>query len=464
MLKIKRITALTLEIKYALTAIMLLTVILLNSCSSVYVDLPEVTMKGTIEVDPNEEYFTMGNVYSKNHQDLSWLYKESYIYVENQEYDRYVRTLSDGTKYYAKDEAIRFVKYNPHTNTVSSLCLDPVCNHSPGSSCLMLIPEDSFSYNPQGLCGDWFMFSYTYLDGYDGAKAITHNDAYVYNLKTGESVRIFEEGTEGMLFTDWKTRCMFGNKLYSVKNVLDYSDTGYDPNGEVPMSAYEPQTKSYLGVYDFDQRKETILFEVPANYTISAVTNKRYFLKGDDGAFYSCGLDGENMTKEKNFNFSPQDFCGTYGYSFTSGKIRIYDLRTDTVKEIPIDYLDADVILTEEGLMISTFASERENIEKEWSEADRYQKLLLRHEYSAVVYLLDFDGSNPRIIYEKEKLGVHVCYAIENYFFGWVTEYYPPPDPDRQNYSYLNSTHHVIDRTTGEITPVPLLELVLVEE
>ena len=70
--------------------------LLLNSCSSVYVDLPEVTMKGTIEVDPNEEYFTMGNLYSKNHKGFSWLYNESLITSEVQEYERYVRTLSNG--------------------------------------------------------------------------------------------------------------------------------------------------------------------------------------------------------------------------------------------------------------------------------------------------------------------------------------------------------------------------------
>ena len=436
--------------------------LLLNSCSSVYVDLPEVTMKGTIEVDPNEEYFTMGNVYSKNHKGFSWLYNESLITSEVQEYERYVRTLSNGKKIYVSDVAIRFVKYNPNTDTVSSLCIDPVCNHSPGSSCLMLIPEDCFTYNPQGLCGDWFMFTYIYMDEYVGENTNMFEDAYIYNLRTGESARIFEESTDGLFATEWNSRCLFENKLYGVQHKLDYSNTGYDPNGVRPMSDYEPETRSFLGVYDFDQQKEKILFEIPSNYTISAVTNKRFFLKGDDGAIYSCDLDGKNLTKEKNLNFDPQIFCGTYGYRFTGKKIYVYDLRVDCAWEVPIDYLDADVILTEEGIMISTFSTEREAIEKEWKEADMYTRIMLRHEYSSVVYLLDFDGRNPRMLYEKEKLGVHVNYAIENFFFGWVTQY--DPKNIEENYNYLHSKQHVINRTTGEITPVPLLPLVLIEE
>ena len=441
------------------TIILLTLLLVFISCSSIYTDTPEVTLKNAIEVNPDEEYFTPGNIYSKNHKEFSWLYNDSWIYVETREYDRYVSTLTDGTKCYVKDKVARFVKYNPNTGIVSSLCLDPNCTHSPGSSCLMLIPQECDIYNPQGMVGDWFMFTYSFVDEDIGLR----REAYVYNLKTGEGIKIFEGDKEDYFATVWKNRCVFGNKLYSTKNLLDYSNSGYDPAGVNPMSDFKPETKSYLGVYDFEQRKETVLFEVPANYTISAVTNKRFFFKAEDGSIYSCDHNGENMTKEKNLDFSPQDFCGTYAYGFDNEaqEIKIYDLRTDTVKNIPMEYPFQNCILCNEGIMFSTCSVSYQDYIKAKMIPNWNAYMQLRHDGAAWVYLMDFDGSNSEQIYENEDLGIVVYYASGDYLYAWVTDY-DPSNPT--NYNYMNSTRHIINRTTGEITPVPLLELVLVEE
>ncbi len=427
---------------------------LMNSCSSIYVDSPEVTWISAMDVDPDEEYFTLGSIYSR--QDVDGVtYKDSWIYVEHQEYQRYVRTLSDGTKYYTKDIAERIVKYNAETGVVSSVCLDPTCSHSPGSECLFLVPDSATAF-VDSIMGDWIYFSYHHHDPENRALGFL-TEAYLYNLTTGESVKISDATFENRVINKMGSFCAHGDKLYYIMTKLDYSDTGYVEGGSV--DGYEPETKITLWELDFNTKKTAELFEVPFEAGIAAVSNERIYFKEAVGVS-SCDHSGNDMKKESNLDFGMMQMCGTYGFKFDYNEqaIKIYDLHTKTAKIIPMEFSFQQCILTNEGILFSTFST----ADEEYTKAiDLAARMKLRHEGTAWIYLMDFDGSNPRRIFEKDKLGITVACATENYFYGGVTQI--DPENPLENYYYMNSERHVINRKTGEITPIPLLDLVLPE-
>ncbi len=434
--------------------------VLMNSCSSIYTEEPQITQNVAIEVDPSTEYFTEGNVVSKSAQVDGFVYKNSWIYVENQKYPKYIKTLSTGEKIYEDATAQRIVKLNTLTGNVSSVCLDPVCNHSPDSDCIMLGPDNAL-VSLDAVVGDWLMFSYQMsnleLEGY-------WPTVYAYNMLTGELSEIFDYDLSGTLINKLSLRCVFGDKLYYTKKTLDYSETGYDPSKDIPLSEYEPETCTMFWEYDFETKKSQELFEVPDNYKISAITNKRFFFILQQGEVFSCNRDGSNMKKEETFDFAVSCFCGNYAYYIDHQKnyIKIYDVATDTAKTIPFEYSYQQCVVTNEGIMINTFSTADEEYAKAMESWNLSLCTKLRYSGTAWIYIMDFDGSNSRLVYEQDKLGVSASCASEKYFCGTVT-YYNPETP-YVYYMYLDSARHLINRSTGEITPVPLLDIVLVEE
>ena len=86
----------------------------------------------------------------------------------------------------------------------------------------------------------------------------------------------------------------------------------------------------------------------------------------------------------------------------------------------------------------------------------------LRHEGTALIYHIDFNGSNHKMLYENKNLGVIVRCASDDYLYAWVTDY-DPSNPEG-DHNYNGAERNIIDLRTGEITPVPYLDLVLIEE
>ena len=447
--------------KFKLILFLMVMLLLLNSCKSIYtVEEPEITQNVAVEVDPLLEYFTEGNVVSKSAQVDGFVYKNSWIYVENQEYQKYIKTLITGEKIYEDATARRIVKLNTLTGNVSSVCLNPVCTHSPESDCIMLCPDNAM-VALDAVVGDWLMFSYQMsnleLEGF-------WPTVYAYNMQTGEVSEIFDYDLSGTLINKLSLRCVFGDKLYYTKKILDYSNTEYDPSEDIPLSEYEPETRTMFWEYDFETKKSQELFEVPDNYKISAVTNKRFFFILQRGDVFSCNHDGSNMKKEETFDFAVSCFCGNYAYyiDHQENHIKIYDVATDTAKTVPFEYPYQQCVVTNEGIMINTFSTANEEYAQAMEGWNLSLCMKLRYSGTAWIYIMDFDGSNSRLVYEQDKFGVNVGCASKNYFCGTVT-YYNPETPNTY-YSYLGSVRHLINRTTGEIAPVPLLELVLVEE
>ena len=232
--------------------------LLLPSCSSIYSDAPPIEPITKIEVDPNEEYFTLGTAIDRNCNMGCW-YNDSWIYDEYQEYQECIRTKPDGEKIYVGRKVRRFVKYNPYTNTVSSPCLDPICTHGPGSGCIFIVPNEALP-DIKGMIGDWFLFGYAYeLSTELGFSS----EVYAYNLSTGELIQLSDFDPSAKVISQPKNWCTFGNKKYVTIQVLDYTDTDYIHKGERnELDSYTPETKWYLWEMDFDTKKFPELFEV----------------------------------------------------------------------------------------------------------------------------------------------------------------------------------------------------------
>ena len=170
------------------------------------------------------------------------------------------------------------------------------------------------------------------------------------------------------------------------------------------------------------------------------------------------------------WNFSPQDFIGTYAYycDAYNRRIDIYDLRTNTHKVIETPYNYAWYYVTDEGIVLSTFADDEKYAEVYASPLKKTDFLAwdtecrkTRAESTALVYLLDFDGSNPRLIFEKEKVEIQAMDYSGKYLFGYA--YYYDPENSYEQVKMENDGRALINIETGEITMIPLLELILPE-
>lgn len=449
-------------------AVLVVIVLLLSSCSSIYVADPEVTLQMSMEVDPDEEHFTLGNHHSKKTND-GVIYKDSFIYVEMQKYQEPI-ILPNGVKDYKKKTAQRIVKVNINTGVVSSVCLDPACSHSVDSNCPMLISSGTVGI--QGVSGDWLVFSSFHMVA---ELNLMIPDTYVYNIITGELVKIFDYNINESIINTIGGLLLEDNKIYFIKNVLDYSETGYHSGSKDGFGNYTPKTNSYLYMFDFETKKLAEIMEIPDGYTITAKTNERlFFFNPTQGTFYgemySCNINGGDLTKEEVWNFTPQDFVGTYAYlcDWDNKKINIYDLRTNTQKVIETPYNYAYYYLTNEGIMLSTFADDdiydeylASRKDKEWSSwCEEGQKI--RGESTGLIYLLDFDGSNQRLIYEKDKVELRGLGLAGEYVFGYA--FYYDPDNSYQPKNSENNSRALINIKTGEITVIPLLELIIPDE
>lgn len=443
--------------KFKFVLLLIIMSLLLNSCSSVYVDLPDISENFAVEVDPNEEYFTTGELVLLSNENSGILYKNYLVYFEEQDYKRYVRTLSNGEKIYVDDTARRLVKLNTDTGVVSSVCLDPVCNHSPGSDCFVLVPKDAPFWLVDFIVGDWVVFSFHVVDFIN---YVSWPDRRAYNMQTGESIVLSKSDLSSSVITKNRNYVAFGNMLYYIKSVLDYSETDYDPTSDIPMSNYEPETQNTLCRLDFSTLKQTELYEVPDGYYLSAVTNKRFFFTTKDDEAYSCNRDGSNMKQEKNLTFSVEGFCGVFAYDFDkkNNTVKIYNLRSDKVTLVTMEHYDQEPVLTQAGILYSTYStSDQKKDVKGWEAT-----MKLRHEGTALIYLMDFTGKEQKLIYENKDWGVIAHCASENYLLAWVTDY--DHEHPEANHNYMGADRCIINRTTGEITPIPLLPLVLVEE
>ncbi len=453
---------------YALLMVFILC-ILITSCTSIYFELPEDDINSSLNVDTNKEYFTTGAVLSKGNISEGVFYNGYWIYREVQEY-RYNYLRADGKIVTSSPTQLaRFVKVNAATGVVSSLCLDPVCNHSVGSGCIMICPKGGIPVI-QGLVGDNILFTYGIRDEIYG----TVNQSYLYNLKTGEANTIFAQNMEGDILTKYSSRYIFGDTYYVVKNILDFSETDYDPADRVPLSFYTPKTVSILCEYDFKKNNIKELFEIPEDYSLCIVSSERFFFSTPENEIYSCYYSGKNMKKEKILDFSPEYVCGTYAYSvdYETYKIVIYDLLNNKKFALQNEVRSTYYTITDAGIIKNDLSvlDEYRRIQSSYDElkeqgitptAADHDKLCRKVRCSGVTQIWKWrhDGSNPEMIFEIDKSLVNILFATDDYLYGFV--YRADPNNNFEEMPYENEGRSYIDLKTGEITPIPYLELII---
>ncbi len=455
--------------------LMLCFTLLFSSCQSVYDDWQPVT--GTskdsnlVPIEDDDEYYTPGTLFVSGDLQSGFLYHDYWIYREVQSYKELSSVSPSGKKAYNGKIAERLVKVNTATGVVSSLCLSPSCNHSPRSGCPMVAP-DGWGIYVRVVVGDWIVVE---LGNNDDVYGMIY-ESFAYNALTGEKQDILINEYGEMTVTKWAGTSVYGNKLYSIKKYMDYSDTGYVPGGDEPMSSFTPETVCVFSYYDFDTKKTVELFEIPDGYGIYAVTNKRFFFRTSEGEFISCTYDGKNTKKEEVFDFIVLNKIGPYAY-FTDNKgFDRYDLKTDTKKRFEIGFsCYQSPTFTKQGIVFDTWTTIDETAEfsktyKDFAAAhpdlrgmelqDAFMEAYntVRYSGTAQIWRCDFEGEGLELIFEKENAVIRTVCGNDKYLFGNV--FFGDPDNNFKELPYENEARSIINLETGEITPIPLFELI----
>ncbi len=460
--------------KIRLICLLLGILMLLSSCQSVYdVELTAPETTANPEIDLNKEYYTSGAPYMLGNATKGILYEGCLIFIEKCTTTGIIgeKTNADGEKapIYGEVTVDRLVKYNPVTGTVSSPCLNPTCNHSLESGCPMLLGygmRSSEVYTFQGLFGDWVIYLSNKFD--DEYSIITTET--MYNLKTGEIRNVFVEDLGSEVLSRWGLGLYYEGKYYKVNSILDFSNTGYKPGSGQSISNFEPVTKRYLHEYDFETNTSKILFEIGDDWYISKITNERfYFGKGNRDEMVSLKKDGTEERKEVSTNTS--NLVGTYtlDYNVSDGYI-IHDLKTNEIKEVKFDYSTTSVVcVTDTGVLSAS--------QTKYDEWDNFSVADYRKEHpnasstdinnaarkilasgTAQIWQCGYMGEDNQVIFELPAGRIEVISAYGEYVFAKVSKY----DTDTGEYleGYKNKTCS-INVKTGEITPIPQLDIVV---
>lgn len=459
------------DLKQLIEAVsLLLAVLLLTSCSSIYEHMPETTGNYG-EIDSSEEYFTTGQVVCGSSSNLGVIYEGQWVYVESTQIE------VDGIK---RNVAERLVKYNPATDTVSSLCLDPNCFHS-NDECPLCAPY-AWLVAYFEIFGDWIM--YTYRSVVKSGKEIDTQRTYLYNLKTGESRQLYARTKENEVLLSQTGNFVMNGKIYTAVLEMDY--TGQEEYESEPHEEpFVPETHQYLEEYDPQTQKFERLFEVPdCNYLLVGITNKRFFFKDSEGITWSTDYQGGNLTEEKNMPFDFWMVCDKYVYLAESPdytkegyNFRGYDLETDSMFNIDFGCQIRSALVDSRQLCFTTMSNIEEYkefaknttayVKKLYPDITDPEKLAelksqvrnqIQYGGSFQIYVTDARGENKQLVFEKEHMMFTPFRISGNYIFGSIS--YGDPNNNYQRLDTDEDGRCVINLETGEITLIPYLELI----
>ena len=452
--------------------------ILFSSCQSVYeIPLETTAPPEGLEIDPDQEYFTMGYPYRSGDPTSGLLYEGCLIYIEK------VPTIgivgykgAEKTPIYGDTYVERVVKYNPTTGVVSSPCLNPNCNHSLESDCPLLFPptdEKVYHYYFRGIFGDWLVI----FEQYRNEEYVNLFEQTFYNLKTGEVRRVFDDDLGSDVLIRWNGGSYHDGKYYIVKQILDYSQTGYKPGIEgQSIKNYEPITKQYLYEYDLEAGTSKELFYVTPGFNIGAVSNQRFYFGDDTRKIVSYPKDATEGSSKQNENemsgMGVSNLLGTYSFFFNNDGYTVYDRQTDTQTDIVFDYsITCNVCVTESGIL-----SNHQTAYDEWknfsaAEYRRQHSNASSNEVNAAsrkilgagtaqIWKCGFMGEDPHVIFELKNAFIKTIAAQGDYVFATIEHYDPETGDVTAN---PNGKRCVINIKTGEITEIPFLDIVVPE-
>ncbi len=455
-----------------LASLLLAILFLFSSCQSVY-DVPIVPSETTAnpEIDLEEEYYTIGMPYHTGDFYSGTLYEGCLIYIETYTTTGIIgyKTSPAGEKIakYGDVEVSRIVKYNPVTGTVSSPCLDPSCNHSLESGCPMLLGYGLRSheyYKFKGIFGDWIVYLIQALDDEYGVI----NTEIMYNLKTGEKRTVFEDNLGQEILERWTAGMSFDGKYYKVKSVLDYSNTGYKSGIGQSVTDYEPKTRHFLYEYDFEADTSKELFEIGENWSLSRVSNKRFYFRMDTGEIVSLTKNGTDQRSEPEIRTS--NLVGTYTINYISDGYLINDLKSDEVKEVIFDYsLVNPVCVTEKGILTTyqtkhkerkafSASKYRENNPNATTEEVNREVRKILASGAAQIWQCGYLGEDNHVIFELPAAYMEIISAYGDYVFATVSRYNPETGEHLEGY---DSQPCCINIATGEVTPIPQFDIVV---
>ena len=475
---------------FSLLLICLSFSMLFSSCKAVYVDIEKPPASGTVEVDLESEYFTNGTLLTqtKAYMEDGYVYDGALYFVLRQPYyTGSVTYAEDGHKVTSKEGKIckRIVRMNAETGIISSPCLDPVCTHGPGSNC-PLMEKEGLNMSFQMIYDDWIVIQhYTKKDPVYG----TLRQLHAYNIKTGQTVELFADSFEDNTYTNFQTAIsVFDGNFYIVKHELDYSGTKFKPNGSKPLSDYEPETKSYLYEYNIEKNKMTELFEIPDGAHVRRITNKRFLIRTEDGEYYFCNLDGSNLQKSDVLDFFPMRAIGTLSFTYTETGYKVYDLKTNQTTYVEIDDLDYDPVkeltITANNSYIHVYdwtteeeykavSAERRTFMDEHFEMDPEELNELVDEVfglrvrkanyggKAQIWKCNHYGNDLELVLEIEYATTRFIGITDKYAYIVLSK--ADPDNEFRLFPEFKSQPSYLNLETGEITPIPELELILPE-
>lgn len=453
----------------------LIIMLLLSSCQSVY-EMPVVTTGPAegFEIDPDQEYYTMGYPYRGGDTANGLLYEGCWIFIEERPTIGQIGTKSQSgviVPVYGETTVKRVVKYNPVTGTISSPCLSPSCNHSPGSDCPMLFPyieEIKHNFSFRGIFGDWLVIWTNISD--DEFQMIYQET--IYNLKTGEVRQVFNDELGSEVLVRWSNGSYYDGKYYRIKKVLDYSGTGYKPGQEgESIRNYTPFTRQFLYEYDFDSDSNKELFEIPTGYNLGKVSNERIYFANDLEEYISFNKDGTDKRREKAMDgMGVSNLVGTYTINRKTNGYDVHDLKSGEQKEVIFDIsLKGKVCVTEKGILAShqTKYDEWKNFSaKEYreknpgastKEVNAAAKKTLA-DGTAQIWLCGYMGEDPHVIFELKNAMIETIAAQGDYIFALLNRYDPETGEE------ISNGRAVINIKTGEISEIPYLDIVVPDE
>ncbi len=446
--------------------------LLMCGCSSVYDHFPESSgPDNAVTPDSAEEYFTNGEVVCSSSSNLGVVYEGQWVYVES------TRVQDED---YFKTVAERIVKYNPVTDTVSSVCLNPTCMHS-DENCLLCAPS-GWLVSYFEIFGDWMMYSFSNYFAVDDDDYDVYR-IYLYNLKTGESRHLYSNTREGELLTRTAAYYAMNGIIYATRLELDY--TGEEEYNSAPhRDPFVPDTHQFVESYDPETGKTERLCEVPSDYFLSGISNKRFFFKDPAGVTWSSDYKGGNLTEEKNMDFDFIMVCGkyvypveSYDYASSGYNIRAYDLESDEsfyinfgteIKSVLVDSGKLCFVTTSNIDEFKKFAKNQTEYVKElYPEVTDTEKLsalkkqvrnYLNYNCKTMVYITDLRGENSQLVFEKDNISFNPERIYGDYIFGSIT--YGDPNNNYQKIERDDDGRCVLNLNTGEFTFIPQLEYI----
>ena len=82
----------------------------------------------------------------------------------------------------------------------------------------------------------------------------------------------------------------------------------------------------------------------------------------------------------------------------------------------------------------------------------------IKYSGTAQIWRSNFEGGDLQMIFEKENAVIQTVCGSDKYVFGYV--WYGDPNNNYEEIPIVNEGRSMINLETGEITPVPLLDLI----